>query len=443
MHVLFCYLLLITFQVSLNQILHRYRDNNDFSRRTLFGSTVHDFNSERTTYPGEYSKACGTKWQEKYINLHKAIRDGKIERKFIIAVPVHVGLADLLLGYVSSFLVALLSNSAFLIADVQFWDNTTRNVEFGYHSPFIDWSLPPLNSSLLDCMMPPYPERINCPNENVNVTIPPSKDPLSVALIRGVNGGIRSDLTKGRSEKVFFISQNRGVTFDVFHNEEYHKRLREIGMNERNIFSCLFNFLFKINDDVCTGECEKTLKALRIQERDNKGIVRIGLQVRYNFYLPDIMNCTDSLIAKYQREGKTVILLLVSGEFDIQENAKKKYGDMLLLPTGNPVKPTHVHDRDTHTQRTTEEKRASDKLAVKESARDFYLLSLTDIQVVSFDSGFGTMGSVIRPSNHRIMYKRPSTKDGTPPQQPECAAEPAGQPLIDFAHAWSGLRGRY
>lgn len=97
-----------------------------------------EFNPSGTDYPNDYSKVCGNKWQQKYMDLHNGIISGNIQGKYIVSLPVHAGLADVMLGYVSSFLWALLTNSAFLIARIDsFYDNTTRIVEFGYHSPFM------------------------------------------------------------------------------------------------------------------------------------------------------------------------------------------------------------------------------------------------------------------------------------------------------------------
>jgi len=398
-----------------------------------------DFDEKNTDYPSEYGKVCGLKWQQKYIDLHKSILNGDRPGKFIIAVPVHAGLADVMLGYVSTFLWALLTNSAFMIARVdRFWDNTTRHIEFGYHSPFINWIAPNIDA-YLPCVLPPYPSIIPCKEEKIRMF--KKGNISSVVYVDAINGGTKNDFTNP-DNNVYIVVQNRGVTYDVMTNAQYNARLHEIGMTKRNIFPCIFNFLFKMNPGVCTNNCEKTLKALRINHRDDKNFIRIGLQIRYSAYSPGIFRCADSLIDLYKKQGKTVVLLLVSYKIDVQEAAKAKYGDVLLLPDGKPAAIVEVHDRQQHLSH--DEEKARDTQAVMESARDFYLLSLTDVQIISTLSGFGTMGSVIRPSNHHVMYGVGSKEYGTSyvddPKAPLCSTYPEGEPLSKFAHSWSGLR---
>lgn len=401
-----------------------------------------DFDDKSTDYPNEYAKVCGNKWQQKYIDLHKSIISGQRPGKFIIAVPVHAGLADVMLGYVSSFLWALITNSAFMIARVdKFWDNTTRHIEFGYHSPFIDWVAPNINQ-YLPCVMPPYPSNIPCKEEKIRM-FKNAGNLSNIIFVNGINGGTKSDFTNSDpNSNVYIVVQNRGVTYDVMSNSMYSARLHEIGMNKRNIFPCLFNFLFKMNPGVCANNCLNTLKALRVNNRDDKNFVRIGLQIRYSSYAPGIFRCADSLIDMYKKQGKTVVLLLVSYKVDVQEAAKAKYGDLLLLPKGKPAAIIEVHDRQQHLK--LDEEVARDTQAVMESARDFYLLSLTDVQVISTLSGFGTMGSVIRPSDHHVMFGVGSKEYGTSyvddPKAQQCSTYPEGEPLSKFAHAWSGLR---
>lgn len=47
----------------------------------------------------------------------------------------------------------------------------------------------------------------------------------------------------------------------------------------------------------------------------------------------------------YERQGKAVLVLLVTGSHELQVNGQKRYGDKLLLPNGKPSPVVSVHDR--------------------------------------------------------------------------------------------------
>lgn len=85
----------------------------------------------------DYVATCGWGWQERYMQLHADTVAGKRDGKFVVAIPVKAGLADVIHGYISAFLFALLTDRAFLILRVpRLDDNTQRSVEFAYTAPF-------------------------------------------------------------------------------------------------------------------------------------------------------------------------------------------------------------------------------------------------------------------------------------------------------------------
>ena len=54
----------------------------------------------------------------------------------------------------------------------------------------------------------------------------------------------------------------------------------------------------------------------------------------------------------------------------------------------------HVHDRSSATTETCAEKSANDKKAIQDSARDMFILSLTDIQIMNENSGFAVFAGM-------------------------------------------------
>ena len=75
-----------------------------------------------------------------------------------------------------------------------------------------------------------------------------------------------------------------------------------------------------------------------------------------------------------------------------------------------------------------------DRRGVMDSARDFYILSLTDIQILSPRSGFGVVGSMMALKKKHIMYHLKLKGE-----KRQCAMKPEGDELSVFADEWSGI----
>lgn len=150
-------------------------------------------------------------------------------------------------------------------------------------------------------------------------------------------------------------------------------------------------------------------------------------------------------MSHYRAVGKEVLILLVTASHDLQVNMRRDYGDMLLLPNGDPAPVTGVHDRPGTeeeeekelSEEMCEQRREHDRLGLIDSARDMYVLSLTHMQIVSRDSGFGVVGGMMRPRERPIMFRMAlGEHDGKPRM---CNRTLGGDSLFAFANVWSGL----
>ena len=70
---------------------------------------------ERHAAGREEASLCGS-WQESYSKLHRSIISGKQPGRYAVSVPAPAGLSDRLVGLVTVFLYALLTDRAFQIA---------------------------------------------------------------------------------------------------------------------------------------------------------------------------------------------------------------------------------------------------------------------------------------------------------------------------------------
>lgn len=388
----------------------------------------------------EYLELCGANWQNEYAALHRAIMNGEKEQKYVVAFPIKAGLADMIHGYISAFLWALLSDRAFLILRVpQLDDNTQRTIDFAYKSPYINWASPYISREVFACLLPPYDgsNRVQCQEQN----IPFNGHQRSITHVGGVNGGFTTDYDKAstdlktlRGDKdILMTISNRGATYRIFDHPEYGPLLTSrFNMTRQTAFPCLFHFLFQPYLEVCQGSCRDVYKQLRHAGKSGQ-VVRIAIHVRNpQWGAGEHFHCADSLVNHYQAQGKEVLVVLVATSASLQRQAKDKYGDKLLLPAGEPVEASAVHDRPQHL--SLEEEQAFDRQATMESARDYLIMSQADIHILSPRSGFGVVGAMSRLSYKHIMYHLELTG-----QMRDCAATPEGDDLSIFAKEWSEL----
>ena len=388
----------------------------------------------------EYEEVCGWEWQEHYIRLHHAIMNGERQGRYIVAVPVKAGMADVIHGYISAFLWAIISDRAFLVERVDHLDDDTqRTIEFAYHPVYVNWTSPSLTRDVYECLLPPYERDCRRPREGT--THFNLRDGVRYRLVMGVNGGFPLDFDKKnlieeyRDDDLLITVSNRGATVRIFDNPHHRDfLLSKLKLSPQTAFPCLFHLLFHMNRDVCDEACMHAAKALHKAGKEGKHI-RIGIHVRNpGGNAPEHFYCADSLIEHYKQKGYRILVVLVATSASLQAAAQQKYGASLILPAGQPKEAEVVHDRPKHTLRTREETVELDRRGTIDSARDYYILSLTDIQILSRESGFGVVGSMIGLRSKHVMFRMELKGE-----QRRCALEPEGDNLTVFANEWSGL----
>lgn len=111
--------------------------------------------------------------------------------------------------------------------------------------------------------------------------------------------------------------------------------------------------------------------------------------------------------------------------------AREHFGHSVLFPVGEPLKKDI---KDVLSESDTPNANSPEKvLAVIESARDWHVMSLADIHIVSSRSGFGVMGAMmrVRPESEYRLYNVRDERRLCNVTTPD--------PLIRYADEWSGL----
>ena len=387
----------------------------------------------------DYEEVCGWEWQEDYIRQHRAIMSGEKRGRYVVAIPVKAGMADMIHGYISAFMWALISDRAFLIEHVGYLDDDTqRTIEFAYHPVYVNWTSPLLPRHVYKCLLPPYHGECKGPNEGT--TFFNGQNAVPYRLVFGVNGGfpLKFDKTnlidEYKDDDLLITVSNRGATVRIFDNP-YHKEflLNKLKLTPQTAFPCFFHLLFHMNRDVCDEACMHAAKVLHKAGKEGNHI-RIGIHVRNpGGGAPEHFYCADSLIERYKEKGYKTLVVLVTTSASLQAAAQNKYGESLILPAGQPKEAEVVHDRSEGTW-SRENSAELDRRGVIDSARDYYILSLTDIQVLSRESGFGVVGSMLGLRREHVMYRMELKGE-----QRQCSSEPEGDNITVFANEWSGL----
>lgn len=123
----------------------------------------------------------------------------------------------------------------------------------------------------------------------------------------------------------------------------------------------------------------------------------------------------------------------MTASVELQRAAFRKYGKRLLLPSGKPREAEVVHDRQK--QLSPSEAEEMDKQGTLDSARDYYIMSLADIHILSRASGFGVVGAMSKLTTKHVVYRL--QLDGG--SMRDCSLSPNGDDLSVFANEWSEL----
>jgi len=215
---------------------------------------------------------CGTQWQLDYATKHdKALKGETTENKYIIDLPLRSGSADNLLGFISMFMWALLSDRVF----IKYQSHRLPMIELAYEPATFNW-LAHHN---------PIETRVQCitiVNENqTNLDIPCDTTPMKVLktdtresrpityVAFGFNEEFyHDDLRKvpkdGYENELIFPVSSRGFMYQIFKNPHHNETLKSWGLKQETIFGCLFHYLLRPRDAVCKKDLEGINNSLSV-----------------------------------------------------------------------------------------------------------------------------------------------------------------------------------
>lgn len=205
---------------------------------------------------------CGQSWQASYFNYFETTNERLItlpphQRRLLLSVAVRAGPADIYLGIVTWFLFALVSKRLFYYIPLRGEHNHSFDVELVYHPASFDWSSGlklNLSEQYYQCLMPPYDEdHESCLIEGPMFS--PDTTNSTFEALNYVNKQLNSFQSGNITEDTDLINvvqvvSNRGYVYSLFDNPLYNQTLAHMGLKRDTAFSCLFNYLFKLDPKV-------------------------------------------------------------------------------------------------------------------------------------------------------------------------------------------------
>eukprot|EP01041_Mallomonas_annulata_P010192 gene10192-21239_t len=342
--------------------------------------------------------------------------------KYVISIAGKSGISDNLTGMVTHFLYALLTNRIFLRLS---FGQITPHLETVYVSPNINWTSFHIPEFVYKCMKPPYTYyRTNrsgiiktttskCTHQKTHLTVWNNMRFYPLDLINSDHDGIflYSNLKKhlhGNSDaEVILISGHRGRVYATFRNTHHKTDLARMDLTPQTAFPCLFNYLFRLQPDACSSQCQTIKNSLITSGQNN--ILRIGIHIRIKDAIfkngTDVtlesakfhLQCAEKIVSHLPPNQKW-IFFMVTNSRRLRVLVKEKYEDRMITDTTS--EPLHIDC--TKNPNCTEE---SNRSALRVAASDLMLLSLADVHIITSSSGFGVIASMMKTSTNHSIFR--------------------------------------
>ena len=332
---------------------------------------------------------CGT-WQHNYTTFHhtqmsyKAL-GGKPPRMLIFKSP-NSGVTDRLMGLITGFYAAVLSQRVFLVTDWWTYRDVQVDLSHALAWAHINLTLP---GDMEAHIRPPRSEYVHLNYINSEPLFSPKADAQQKIDITTLFSTAANDST-------ILYESNRGNTLALL-----QARGAVLGIHPPYGLYCAFHFLFSPKPEVV--DIMRPLYAALSDEH----VVKLGLQIRsgdhgYSFpttttigsqpYFGNFFSCAQtvetSLKQQLPPEQRPHKLFLISDSKSLKIDAALMYPG-LLTDTANT--PMHVG-----ISNDVNNLAANGSYAMHVAIADVLLLAQCDFFIVSHDSGMGKLAALIR-----------------------------------------------
>ena len=204
---------------------------------------------------------CGTKWQIEYAAKHeKALKGDTTANRYVIDMPVRSGSADNLLGFISMFAWALLTDRIF----IKYQSELLPMIELAYQPATFNWLAPhnPIESRA-HCVLPTsagYDSPPPCDTTPMKVlnTDTQVSNPYAMKIFGFDPHFWHNDINKYPADhyqkELMLPVSAKGIIYQLFNNPFHNETLKAWGLRKETIFGCIFHYLLQPRDEVCKND---------------------------------------------------------------------------------------------------------------------------------------------------------------------------------------------
>ena len=180
-------------------------------------------------------------------------------------------MADRVVGLATTLLIAILTDRAFQMGR----RGKLPIFEAAFEAPSFNWSRDPDPDWLIE----PLNEKAN--PRNYNQSVLESKEYYAVNTINDIrlqDSLLRKDLSviMGGDARTTMMVGNRGKTIRMFENENYSKRLLDMGLTPYTAFGCMVNYMMQPKKEIFLPVFDQFERMSNLEDK----ILKISLQIR-------------------------------------------------------------------------------------------------------------------------------------------------------------------
>eukprot|EP01031_Cornospumella_fuschlensis_P034089 gene34089-41262_t len=366
------------------------------SLRSLWALTVEEVTEKLSNHYNLHKPQCPADWAQKYITRHKDSLAAPATAKFLVAVPNLSGLADRVIGIVSSFMLAMLTGRAFQIGP----RSPLIPLQSVFNTKYINWIRPADPEWIIE------PLKYKAKEMNYNSTVLSEKRHFAVNTLDNwklLNNFLSQNLDGllGGDAQITYIVINRGLSMRIFTNKHYSNELEITWrLSQETAFGCIVHLLFQPKPEIFLTIPDLFSGVMQVQESSKK-VVLIGIQIRVgdHIFANDAVqlagfhayfDCARQIEEFALQEGYSEAKwLVVTDSRSLRKEVVAAYGDKVITSLH-----THIEHSAKESSVCTHNCTVSSK-GFEAAAAEWWMLSFSTYHIISQYSGFGRSASMV------------------------------------------------
>lgn len=350
-------------------------------------------------------------WQQAYINMHRRILNGSEPQRYLVMVTVEAGFSDRMIGVLTGFMFALLTNRAFQIITY----GSLPRFEAAFTAPNIDWSRPKDPDYLINNLKFTYRRvRGYIGNRSYGSNVDTKRYwPMYLINDDAQNSFYSYDnvsnypLNHSDVETVFMAS-NRGRIVQLFNNPYHQSALLSMGLRPETAPRTIWNFLFAPNQFV-NRAMAREFTALKSTE-----ILKIAINIRVgdHVFSPEgdkktelepfltYFTCASQIESFAKTKNRQVIWYVTSDSLRLRQLAKTRYPDKVL--TEENLRYFHGDCGDRNAKSFGGCGKNAQDFSIQMAAGQVLAMSMCNYIVVPGNSGFGFLAAWLGAPWHNV-----------------------------------------